>query len=550
MQKLKTGGTTVRSQRTSPLDNGDKIMNSTRKKKTEIQVFHDEEIGLRAKNILQKPIPYCRCSPLFTDEMLQKIKKDKLIGLDIDLQLLNRADFQKEFYDAKTLEKKVSIYKKISKQIFVYRHSFEDLILATDKYCDILIVKKNNKNLGFMVVSLIPHESTYSIDNIYYTDDKIGSLMMMVYLLCLRELKFSRGKIYVADKNRDSEIYCLADKYGFSESNPNTPTNNFNGFMDVSLLNRKDNHIVKAKFVNTYLEKGRVFRRTAKNCKQSSVTLKSKKTDVSEETNAPNNSHKEIASMATMSIMDELIESRRRDLTKDELEKYTHAVNMDNNDIVTEKFNIVITGETMRRLQEKQWLNDEIINFYMKLLQERDKELCKNFADRSPSYFFSSHFMDLLKTRDEYNFQKVRRWAKDVPMSEQRRIYFPININNQHWALAVVHMDIKEIRYYDSIFGENKGNPYMESLLRWLKDVGIKTSDWKCVGVRDIPQQNNGSDCGMFTILFCDFLSDDLPMAFSQKEINHYRKKTVIKLLNGRLDYPLENHVVRDDDLI
>ena len=104
-------------------------------------------------------------------------------------------------------------------------------------------------------------------------------------------------------------------------------------------------------------------------------------------------------------------------------------------------------------------------------------------------------------------------------------------------------MDIKEMRYYDSMNGG--GEAYMAALLRWLKDeakdkngIEYDTSDWSCVSQKDIPQQNNGFDCGMFTILNCDFMSDDLPLtedSFSQSDMPEFRLKTVLKILDGEL---------------
>ncbi len=43
-----------------------------------------------------------------------------------------------------------------------------------------------------------------------------------------------------------------------------------------------------------------------------------------------------------------------------------------------------------------------------------------------------------------------------------------------------------------------------------------------------IPQQRNGFDCSMFTIMNCDFMSDDLPLAensFSQLDMPTFRLK-------------------------
>ena len=40
------------------------------------------------------------------------------------------------------------------------------------------------------------------------------------------------------------------------------------------------------------------------------------------------------------------------------------------------RFNIPVTRGNMKRLNPRNWLNDEVINFTMKLLQERDGKIC------------------------------------------------------------------------------------------------------------------------------------------------------------------------------
>lgn len=56
------------------------------------------------------------------------------------------------------------------------------------------------------------------------------------------------------------------------------------------------------------------------------------------------------------------------------------------------------------------WLNDEVVNFYMNMLQERDKALCAlPGSSRKPSHFFNSFFVSKLLERDEYTYRNVKR---------------------------------------------------------------------------------------------------------------------------------------------
>jgi Ulp1 family protease len=61
-------------------------------------------------------------------------------------------------------------------------------------------------------------------------------------------------------------------------------------------------------------------------------------------------------------------------------------------------------------------LNDEIINFVMKMLQDLDEEICKLDTSRKSSHFFSSFFVsqllqlqDMKGNRGKYNYAAVKR---------------------------------------------------------------------------------------------------------------------------------------------
>jgi Ulp1 family protease len=45
------------------------------------------------------------------------------------------------------------------------------------------------------------------------------------------------------------------------------------------------------------------------------------------------------------------------------------------------------------------------------------------------------------KLRGRYNYKNLKRWPKNVPRKDifnLRKILIPINLNNEHWTLAVI----------------------------------------------------------------------------------------------------------------
>lgn len=212
--------------------------------------------------------------------------------------------------------------------------------------------------------------------------------------------------------------------------------------------------------------------------------------------------------------------------------------------VVTMKFNIDISSRKLQCLQPRSWLNDEIINFYMAMLQEREDMLCGNDSQRKKSHYFNSLFMGKLLEGQQYQYSRVKRWSKKVDVFSCRRIFFPINISNSHWTLLVIWMDEKKIVYYDSMSGS--GSVYLKSAQQWLSDESLDkkgatfdTSLWTLEVASDVPQQQNGFDCGMFALMCADFLTDDLPLSYSQENMSLFRKLVCGRVINGSLNYPV-----------
>lgn len=70
---------------------------------------------------------------------------------------------------------------------------------------------------------------------------------------------------------------------------------------------------------------------------------------------------------------------------------------------------------SIRKLQPGQWLNDEVIHFYLTLLAHRDADLTQKDPARKRTHFFKSFFITKLLDDDrEYSYKNVRRWSKKV----------------------------------------------------------------------------------------------------------------------------------------
>ncbi len=176
------------------------------------------------------------------------------------------------------------------------------------------------------------------------------------------------------------------------------------------------------------------------------------------------------------------------------------------------------------------------------MLQERDVRLRTPTRGRF-SHFLSTFFVN--KLTDEYrgyNFELVWRWTKNFDFMAMGKIFVPIKINNTHWCMAIIFVQLKRIQYYDSLGGG--GRSHLETLLRYVADVHQRTrgsslavSEWElwCT-TATTPRQENFSDCGVFALAVADFTSENLPLNFSQVNVTAFRTRIGDAILRGVLD--------------
>ncbi|RMC02265.1 hypothetical protein DUI87_21432 [Hirundo rustica rustica] len=147
-------------------------------------------------------------------------------------------------------------------------------------------------------------------------------------------------------------------------------------------------------------------------------------------------------------------------------------------DILSRAFKLTVNREDICTLQPLGWLNDRIMNFYMSLLVERSKK-----QGYPAVYAFNTFFYSKLSSTSH---KGVKKWTKGVDIFEHDIILVPIHLRT-HWTLL------------------------------------------------EIPQQNNGNDCGVFVCKFADFISRDKPIIFTPEHMPYFRRKMVWEIIHQQL---------------
>ncbi|CAI1767139.1 hypothetical protein SEUBUCD650_0P02600 [Saccharomyces eubayanus] len=178
--------------------------------------------------------------------------------------------------------------------------------------------------------------------------------------------------------------------------------------------------------------------------------------------------------------------------------------------------NLEISVRDFKTLAPKRWLNDTIIEFFMKYIE-------KSNAD---TVAFNSFFYTNLSER---GYQGVRRWMKrkKTQIDKLDKIFTPINLNQSHWALGIIDLKKKTIGYVDSL--SNGPNAMSFAILTDLQKYVIQESkhsmgeDFDLIHL-DCPQQPNGYDCGIYVCMNTLYGSADAPLDFNYNDAIRMRR--------------------------
>lgn len=216
-------------------------------------------------------------------------------------------------------------------------------------------------------------------------------------------------------------------------------------------------------------------------------------------------------------------------LTKQQLLDIDNLMDQcDYNDLIVKIANTPIHGRDFKRLAPKSWLNDEIMNGYLELIQTSKDVI-----------LFNTFFYEILKNMyqaqqiDANRIKRILRRKGVSSLTESRMSVIPVNIKDYHWALVVIDNSLKTVSYYDSL--NDILSEEIFDTLSYILDSDLKEVDYQCF-VPDSPKQENGSDCGLFVLrtIECVIMSEDVK--FSQEDMNYYRYLIGWRLLNKTID--------------
>ncbi|KAJ4154128.1 hypothetical protein LMH87_010591 [Akanthomyces muscarius] len=143
------------------------------------------------------------------------------------------------------------------------------------------------------------------------------------------------------------------------------------------------------------------------------------------------------------------------------------------------------------------WLSDNVITFWQEYLE---RETLPRYPQARICLLRPSMAFLLMRTTD------LRHVNNTLPdLAKVTHIFLPINDNHNvgdaeggsHWSLLLVSVLDGVAFHYDSLGGAN----YSEGNLTTRKLGQVLGRQLRFVNLEDSPQQENGSDCGVFVCL-------------------------------------------------
>jgi len=219
------------------------------------------------------------------------------------------------------------------------------------------------------------------------------------------------------------------------------------------------------------------------------------------------------------------------------------------------KANIVLTVADYRAMRDDQWLNDAVMNSYVKLLNVRDdleraSHAAASLSARSlpiPPFsgtrIMNTFFFDRLWSRQHgYDYVGVSRWARKagVDLKSIGQVIIPVNLDRVHWVMIVVDLHRREFVFCDP-YGAGDRRGTVQHVRQWLSDEAEQqlgpdvvaewaVDDWDVVIAVDLPKQVDSSSCGVFTLLAASFFAARTTCKHTQADMADLRRRLAIDL--------------------
>ncbi|CEO97958.1 hypothetical protein PBRA_006072, partial [Plasmodiophora brassicae] len=146
-------------------------------------------------------------------------------------------------------------------------------------------------------------------------------------------------------------------------------------------------------------------------------------------------------------------------------------------------------------------------------------------------------FYHKLMENGKLSYDGVGRWtARWARIGIRDLIFFPVLIAEEpHWVLVAVHPKLQLVEVYDSLSDRPRGT-LGTNIIHFLQQEHLGKRGRPCHGQWDhrlasrIPKQSNGHDCGVFVIMYADYLANTAAMTFTDADMPYFRRRRTVEI--------------------
>ncbi|KAF2134021.1 cysteine proteinase [Dothidotthia symphoricarpi CBS 119687] len=194
-------------------------------------------------------------------------------------------------------------------------------------------------------------------------------------------------------------------------------------------------------------------------------------------------------------------------------------------------YDVRLFREDVNSIKDDDWLTDNAISFWQEVLERED---LKGYPKASIVLLRPTMSYLLMQTPDPITLKEA------LPnFSTTTHVFLPVNDNRDvtkaeggsHWTLLLVSIIDGVAFHYDSMHASNE----REARSTTMKLEQLLGKRLRFIPMLDAPQQENGSDCGVFVcILMKHLLLKRLLRADASKKISMSMKDAHINARDGR----------------
>jgi Ulp1 family protease len=190
--------------------------------------------------------------------------------------------------------------------------------------------------------------------------------------------------------------------------------------------------------------------------------------------------------------------------------------------------NINFTHGDMNRIRNGLRLNDNAIEIYLKLLIHSTQS--------SMFYAFSTGYYPPLENSRRPN--KPAQWVIRELASADKYLIPIFHQNEEHWSLIFIDTLARNVFHFDSLFSPSK--QILSKIKNHFNNCIPKLNnlvEWNSNYLRQVPQQQNAIDCGVFLCLFARHSIFGQAFNFQQSDISEWRRRMENEIINLNISF-------------